>query len=87
MVSFSRPHILSHSTSTVSPRKSLRETISAHFTSIDVYPLSHSASCSQAFDSVMVSPRTLFLIVGIPILLGMARRMSLKKGVELGRGE
>ena len=35
----------------------------------------------------MVSPRTLFLMFGIPTLLGMARRMAQEKGVELGRGE
>ena len=73
--SLSCPHTLSHSISTVSSRESLRRTISAHFTAIDMYLLPHGACCSHALDSVIVNPRTLLRFCRIRIPLGVARRI------------
>ena len=60
-------------------REYVRQTISAQFAAISVQPLPHGACCSEALDSAIVNPRTLFRIGVIRITLGVVRHMALEK--------
>ena len=84
-----RPHTLSHRVHRIVSRI-LRQTISAHFAAIGVYPLLHGAYCSQGLNPVMANCQIrgrCSRYVGFGFYWACRSVWLLKKGVELVSGE